>query len=193
MNGSDIIKAVEPVIKLFEKIGIQYFIGGSVASSILGLSRTTMDVDIVSTITLNKVDGLYEGLKNKYYIDKEMIFDAIKNRSSFNIIHTESMFKIDVFILKDRDYDKESFFRKRMDSFNEGNYSLNIFILSSEDIILNKLEWYRNGGETSERQWNDIKGVIKVQGINLDLDYLRKWSKELKVDDLFEKILIDSN
>jgi hypothetical protein len=192
MNGSNLINAFEPVTKLFIDIGIQYYVGGSIASSMLGLSRTTMDVDMVSTITANKVDDLYNGLKDKYYIDKEMIFDAIKDHSSFNIIHIETMFKIDVFILKDRDYDKESFFRKRIDSFKEGNNSIDIYIPSPEDIILNKLEWYRMGGEISERQWNDVLGVIKVQGKNLDFDYLKKWSKELNVSDLLEKVLIEA-
>lgn len=189
MNNPDLLKAIEPITKLFKVIGIQYLIGGSVASSMLGLSRTTMDVDIVSIITTNKVSDLYEGLKDKYYIDKEMIFDAIEKRSSFNIIHIESMFKIDIFILKDREYDKESFFRKKIDSFREGENYVDIFIYSPEDIILNKLEWYKIGGEISERQWNDVKGVIKVQDKNLDLDYLIKWSKELKVNDLLEKVL----
>jgi hypothetical protein len=192
MNGSNLINAIEHVTKLFEKIGIQYFIGGSIASSMLGLSRTTMDVDIISTVTSNKVDELYTELKDKYYIDKEMIYDAIKNHSSFNIIHIESMFKIDVFILKERDYDKQSFLRKKIDSIKEGEKYLNIYISSPEDIILNKLEWFRTGGEISERQWNDIKGVIKVQDKNLDLNYLEKWSKELKVNDLLEKALNES-
>jgi len=189
MNNPDLLKAIEPITKLFKEIGIQYLIGGSVASSMLGLSRTTMDVDIVSIITTNRVSDLYEGLKDKYYIDKEMIYDAIEKRSSFNIIHIESMFKVDIFILKDREYDKESFFRKKIDSFSEGENYIDIFIYSPEDIILNKLEWYKIGGEISERQWNDVKGVIKVQDKNLDLDYLIKWSKELKVNDLLEKVL----
>jgi hypothetical protein len=189
MNNPDLLKAIEPITKLFKEIGVQYLIGGSVASSMLGLSRTTMDVDIVSIITTNRVSDLYEGLKDKYYIDKEMIYDAIEKRSSFNIIHIESMFKVDIFILKDREYDKESFFRKKIDSFSEGENYIDIFIYSPEDIILNKLEWYKIGGEISERQWNDVKGVIKVQDKNLDLDYLIKWSKELKVNDLLEKVL----
>jgi hypothetical protein len=189
MNGSNLIKAFEPVTKLFDEIGVQYYVGGSIASSMLGLSRTTMDVDMVSTITINKVDDLYEGLKSKYYIDKEMIIDAIKNHSSFNIIHIETMFKIDIFVLKDRDYDKESFFRKKIDSFEDGNNSIDIYISSPEDIILNKLEWYRIGGEISERQWNDVKGVIKVQDKNLDFNYLKKWAKEICVSDLLEKVL----
>ncbi|MCX6165740.1 MAG: hypothetical protein NTU73_12920 [Ignavibacteriae bacterium] len=189
MNNPDILKAIEPVTKLFKVLGIQYLIGGSVASSMLGLSRTTLDVDIISTITANKVTVLYEGLKDKYYIDKVTIVDAIKNHSSFNIIHVESMFKIDIFILKDREYDKESFSRKRIDNFSEGDNYIEIYIYSPEDIILNKLEWYKLGGEISERQWNDVKGVIKVQDKNLDLDYLKKWAKELKVNDLLEKVL----
>lgn len=189
MIESDFIRAVEPVTKLFEKIGIPYYIGGSIASSILGLSRTTMDVDIVSAITLDKIDDIYKDLRDKYYIDKEMISEAIKNHSSFNIIHFESMFKIDIFILKDRDYDKECFLRKTRDNLKIGENKLEIFISSPEDIILNKLEWFKSGFEASERQLKDVKGVMKVQGKNLDFEYLKKWSLKLGINNLLEKAL----
>jgi hypothetical protein len=62
-------------------------------------------------------------------------------------------------------------------------------VASAEDTILRKLEWYRARGETSERQWNDLRGVLRVSGDMLDRDYLRTWAKYLKVDDLLERLL----
>jgi len=66
------------------------------------------------------------------------------------------------------------------------------YIASPEGTILNKLEWYRMGGEVSDRQWNDILGVLKVQGTNLDMAYLQRWATALKVDDLLERALEDA-
>jgi hypothetical protein len=58
---------------------------------------------------------------------------------------------------------------------------------SPEDTVLAKLEWYRLGGEVSERQWRDVLGVLRARGSQLDLEYMRKWAGELHVGDLLER------
>ena len=117
-----------------------------------------------------------------------MILDAIKRKSSFNIIHLETMFKIDIFLKKGSLYDEEAFKRKRKENLDEESKDAEFFISSSEDIILNKLGWFRMGGEIAERQWNDILGVIKVQSKLLDKKYRFKWAGELGIKDLLEKV-----
>ena len=184
MKNPDIIDAIQPVIKAFERLGILYYIGGSIASSAYGMARATLDVDIVSELKNEHAHPFAEMLKSEYYIDEKMILDAIKRKSSFNIIHLETMFKIDIFLKKNNPYSKEVFKRKRKENLDEEKADGEFFIASSEDIILNKLEWFRMGGEVSERQWNDILGVIKVQGELLDKEYLYKWAGELGIRDL---------
>jgi hypothetical protein len=192
MNNSEIQNALEPVLNIFDELGILYYIGGSVASSAYGIARATMDIDLVSNLKPVQVKLFVEKLKELYFVDEHMINDAIKTRSSFNLIHLNSMIKIDVFILKDNLYYQTAFERKREDNiFNEPD-SIKVFLCSAEDVILNKLEWFKLGGGISDRQWNDILGVFKVQQLTLDKEYLTNWSKKLGLEDLLNKAFQES-
>ena len=192
MKNPDILAATEPVAEAFEKLGILYFIGGSVASSAYGIARSTMDVDMVSDLKPKHVGSLVRMLEPSYYIDENMILDAIRKCSSFNIIHLETMLKIDVFISKNAPYDIETFKRRRKDTLDEEQRTSEFYIVSPEDIVLNKLAWFRLGGDVSDRQWNDVLGVLKVQKDSLDKKYLQHWASELKVQDLLEKAFQDA-
>ncbi len=192
MKKPDILTAVEPVVMAFEKLGVPYYIGGSVASSAYGIARMTLDVDMVSVLAPKDVPAFVEILKPNYYISEEMILDAIQRKSSFNIIHLETMLKVDIFITKDRPYNNEVFKRKRKETLDDEQGSAEVYLASSEDIILNKLDWYHLGGDISERQWNDILGVIKVQSDLLDKEYLSHWAAELGLSKLLDKALIDA-
>jgi hypothetical protein len=192
MKNPDIVAAAEPVVKAFEKLGVPYYIGGSVASSAYGVARATLDVDMVSDLKPEHVHPLVEMLESDYYIDEKMILDAIHRSSSFNLMHLETMLKVDVFVVKDRPYYKEAFKRKRKDSLDEEQGAAEFYLASSEDIILSKLEWFRMGGNVSERQWDDVLGVLKVQGDSLDVKYLRYWAAELGIADLLEQAFRDA-
>ncbi|MBW2222340.1 MAG: hypothetical protein JRC57_04350 [Deltaproteobacteria bacterium] len=193
MKKPDILAALDPVVKVFEKIGISYYLGGSVASSAYGIARATLDVDLVADLSAQHVNPLTEMLKADYYIDKEMILDAIKRRSSFNIIHLETMLKVDIFIIKDRPYDGVAFQRKRKDTLDEEQGAAEFYFASPEDIILNKLEWFQMGGKVSERQWHDVLGIMKVQSELMDKEYLRHWAKKLGISDLLEQAFRDAS
>lgn len=189
MQINELFPALDPVVSAFDKIGILYYIGGSISSSIHGIPRTTMDIDIIADIKQEHVEALYLSLEPGYYIDKDMIRDAIRHHSSFNIIHFDSMMKIDIFVLKEREFDREAFKRKRLDVQDIEGSRFEYFISSPEDIILSKLEWFKMGGEVSERQWRDIIGVLKVQENNLDMEYLQKWIHRLHLLDLWKRLL----
>ncbi|MBA7538444.1 hypothetical protein ES705_30719 [subsurface metagenome] len=186
MNPPDIIGVTLKVVKVFEKLGIAYYIGGSLASSAYGIARATLDVDIIADIKSEQVSDIFDSLNEEFYIDIEMIQHAIQYHSSFNLIHLETMFKVVVFILKNRQFDRQAFLRRVQKTVAEGS-SQQLFFATPEDIILNKLEWYKIGKEVSDRQWNDIIGVLKVQGSGLDMVYLKKWAKELSVSILLKK------
>ena len=187
MKTPDILQAVEPVISAFDKQSIPYYIGGSIASSVYGIARATMDVDIVADIRIENISSLKQILKNEYYIDENMIKDAIRRLSSFNLIHLETMIKIDVFIHKHQSYQEESLRRKQKDTLEDSEDASEFYFSSPEDIILNKLQWYEMGNRVSEQQWLDVIGVIKVQHKNLDDRYLQKWGKDLGLLDLLTK------
>lgn len=163
--------------------------GESVASSVHGISRPTLDLDIVADLRADQVDNLAALLQPDFYADPAMMREALERKRSFNVIHYQTSFKIDVFPLRDDDYSRLSFARRRFEQcLSFGLEPLECAVATAEDTILRKLEWYRAWGETSERQWNDLRGVLKVSGPRLDLDYLRQWAPYLKVDDLLEQL-----
>ena len=129
-------------------------------------------------------------LTGPYYISEPMIRSAIERRSSFNLIHLATMFKVDVFVIKNRPFDQLAMERAVLTKLLLPE-PLELPIASPEDIVLAKLEWYRKGGEVSERQWRDVLGILKVRAEQLDLDYLWYWSREINVDDLLLRVLTD--
>ncbi len=187
MQNPDVIVALAPVQQAFVKLNIAYYIGGSVASSVYGLARATMDIDLVADIQTQHVPHLVKLLKTTYYIDGDMLTSAIHRHASFNLIHLETMIKVDIFVLRLGKYAQSALLRRRQDTLDESTELF--YVASAEDTILAKLEWYRLGGETSERQWRDVLGVLKVQEGRLDLAYMREWAQELNVSDLLSGAL----
>jgi len=190
-NPAVLYEPVEVTLKVtdvFEKLGVPYLIGGSLASTLYGMVRTTQDSDIVAEMRLEHLQPFVSALQDEFYVDDKMIVESIRRHSSFNIIHRETMFKVDVFIPRPRPFLQSQLARAQRQEFDlESKISANF--ASPEDTILSKLEWYRLGGEASDRHWRDILGVLKVRAGELDLDYLRKWAMELKVGDLLERAL----
>ena len=179
------------VIDAFEGLEVPYLIGGSMASALHGTARSTLDTDLVAELKAEQVPALVAMLKMDFYIDESMILDAIRYQSSFNIIHLKTMFKVDVFIHKHRPFDRMQLQRRQLQTV-ANDPERKVYVTTAEDIILAKLEWYRLGDEISDRQWRDILGVLKVQSGRLDLDYLLKWAQELKVTDLLQRALKES-
>ena len=182
--------AVARVLEVLDRLKIPYLAGESVASSVHGISRPTLDLDIVADLRADQVDELVALLQPDFYADGAMMREALERKRSFNVIHYQTSFKVDVFPLRDDDYSRLSFARRRFEQcLSFGPEPLECAVATAEDTILRKLEWYRAGGETSERQWNDLRGVLKVSGPRLDVGYLREWAPYLKVDDLLERLL----
>lgn len=187
MKQAEIIAAAYPVAKAFDELGILYYIGGSVASSVYGMPRATQDVDMVSDLKPQQISPLVEKLSSAYYIDKDMILEAINRNSSFNLIHLDTMIKIDVFMCKDEAYHRSAFQRRREDTLDAEDNVLKFYIASYEDIILSQLDLFRMGSQISEQQWRDIQGVLKIQKDSLDIDYLFTWAKDLGLNQLLKK------
>lgn len=187
METPDILIALKPVVKTLEELAIPYYIGGSIASSIYGMPRATMDVDLVADIQHHHVLLLRHKLEKEYYIDEDTIQEAIDRGSSFNLVHLETAIKIDIFIRKNDPYQEMVQRRKIKDTFLDNDASTEFYFSSPEDVILIKLQWYETGGRVSERQWLDIVGVIKVQRDILDKNYLNNWSKKLGISELLIK------
>ena len=185
---SDPVHAALQVIQALDTLGVSYLIGGSLASTVYGVVRTTQAADLVVELRLEHAAPLAQVLADSFYVDVEAIRDAIRRRSSFNVIHLETMFKVDVFVSRERPFDRAQFARRAAQTIAT-EPERTAYVASAEDTVLTKLEWYRLGGEQSERQWRDVLGVLVVQSTHLDVDYLRQWAEHLGVADLLARAL----
>lgn len=176
------------VIDVLDALNIPYVLGGSWASARYGTARSTLDSDLIVQLSPQDVGPFIARLTGDFYADELMATGAVQNKSSFNLIHLETMFKVDIFVTGNSPFDQAQISRRIAQPIDkEGHRS--IYILSAEDTILAKLAWYRLGGEQSERQWRDVEGVLKVQGDRLDFAYMVEMANELQVNDLLERLL----
>jgi hypothetical protein len=181
---SDFGEALHALIEALGRSAIPYMIGGSMASGIHGVYRTSLDVDLVADIHAGQIVGLVRELGSEFYADAGMMRDALESGRSFNLIHFASSYKFDIFPLSNDPFQQSQFSRREMRDIVLGGLSLGVPVATAEDTLLMKLAWYRSGGEVSERQWNDVRGIVAVQGRRLDREYLRRWAAHLKVSDL---------
>jgi hypothetical protein len=188
MTESDLVAALAPVADALGALGVPFFIGGSLASSVHGIARASLDADVVTALEPQHVDPLVMRLADAYYIPVERLRTAAAAHTSCNLIHLATMFKIDLFVSKGRPFDREAEARARPQPIGETPDAPRLPIASPEDTVLAKLEWFRRGGESSERQWSDVVGVLKVTE-RADLPYMRRWAESLGVSDLLERAL----
>jgi hypothetical protein len=184
---SEPVLVVAKLARVFDALAIRYLVGGSVASSVYGIPRATQDVDLVADIKLPQIEAITRALTGEFYVDADMIRDAVQRVASFNVIHLATMFKADVFILKRDAWSREEMTRARTEQFEVPEGNVSIRFASPEDTLLHKMIWYKLGNQISDRQWGDILGVLKVQGDLLDRAYLDHWAPLLDVSDLLRR------
>jgi hypothetical protein len=177
------LQVLQVVVSTLEKLGVPSMLVGSFASSSHGFARLTRDADLIAKLSRDQVDGFIEAFSREFYVDRGMIEQALAKQTSFNIIHFESSFKVDFFVLRSSAYGEEEFSRRVLKQIDPRT-DFAVYIQSAEDAVLSKLEWYRQGGEVSENQWRDVIGILKIQAGRLDVGYLHKWAEQLGVSDL---------
>ena len=187
--AQDPIAVVASLVEAFDRLGVRYFVGGSFASSMYGVPRATQDVDVVADMDESDAEPFAALLSGRFYVDVDMIKEAIRSGRAFNVIHLETMFKADVFGLGAGPWPREQMAGARTEAVPSGGGSIDVRFASPEDTVLHKLIWYHMGGETSERQWSDVLGILQVQGDDLDEEYLRKWAAHLEVADLLARAM----
>jgi hypothetical protein len=180
------VQITQQIAQEFERLNILYYVGGSLASSLHGIPRSTQDVDIVADIKNENIPQLVKTFDKEFYIDADMIKEAIRRQTSFNIIHLATMFKADIFILKQDKSSMEEMNRRKQYQISDTPGQM-LFLASAEDIIIHKLYWFQLGGGVSDRQWNDVLGVLKVQHEKLDNAYLEHAAAQRGVMALLQK------
>jgi hypothetical protein len=183
-----LLEALGPVLDALESLSVRHYLGGSLASSAHGIPRSSIDADVVADLRPGHTASFVAALGDRYYVSEDRVRDAVERRGSFNLIHLGTMLKIDVFVAKDRAFERRALDRARPEPLDAPG-GRRVPIASAEDIILAKLEWYRKGGEVSERQWTDVLGVVRAGRDRLDTRYLRELAADLAVSDLLERAL----
>jgi hypothetical protein len=171
------------VTEILDRLGIPYVVGGSVASSILGEPRATADIDIAIRLAEGEIDRLIEALGADYYVSREAAVSAVHRRASFNLVHLESVQKVDLFVLGEELLDRRQLEHRRQVAVTE-NGDGTLWIGSPEDQVLRKLAWYRAGGGVSDRQWRDVVGILATQAQQIDRADLEGAAAELGLGDL---------
>jgi hypothetical protein len=182
----DPLQILQLVVSTLEELDVSSMIVGSFASSSHGFPRLTQDLDLVAQLNRDQVDGFIAAFSRDFYLDRGLIERAITNQTSFNIIHLQSSFKVDIFLLPRGGYAEEEFSRRVLKQIDPRT-DFAAYVQSAEDALLSKLDWYRRGGEVSENQWRDAIGILKIQAGRLDLNYLQKWSERLGISDLLRR------
>lgn len=183
--GENAIDIALKVARALNAVGAEYFVGGSLASSLQGEPRATNDIDFVIALPVGKVGDLSAALGSDFEVDTDMLRDAVLHARCANAFYLPVVTKIDFFGRGYEPFDESEFARRRVTTVTTGGDSL--VVKAPEDTVLRKLLWYREGGEVSDKQWRDIVSVLQISGDKLDQAYLAAWASRLHVSELLER------
>ena len=181
-------KAFEQILAAFDWLEIPFLVGGSLASSTHGLPRQTNGIDMLADLGPERVEEFCGRRGPEFYVDASEARRAVEAGRAFNVIHRGGAYKFDIFPVNNDPFARSEIQRRRYARASiVGIEHIEFPVASAEDTILSKLVWYCKGGEASDRQWNDILGILKVQAAALDDGYLSRWAAELGVASLLER------
>jgi len=185
---SEPIRVALIVAAALDACRVRYLVGGSLASAVSGEPRSTLDVDMVVELAERDVDPLAAALGEDFHVDAKALRRAIRERSSANVIHHETATKVDLFIAGRSPLDRGQMDRRQRVKV-AADPDAWLYVYTPEDILLQKLAWYRLGNEVSDRQWRDVIGIILVQEGQMDGDYLHQGAETLGVSGLLQRAL----
>lgn len=178
----DVFETLDEVFTVLDRLGVDYVVGGSVASTLYGEPRYTQDADVIVRLRSDHVEPLAAAVEERFYVSRQALEEAVERKSCANLVHFDSGFKVDLMVSEERAFEASRFARRRRAAVGGRSF----WVSTAEDTLLAKLEWYRLGGEVSDRQWRDVLGIMLASPA-LDQDYLDLWSGRLGVGDLLDR------
>ncbi len=175
-NELDIVRDVS---ERLDRAGIAYMLTGSMAMNYYAQPRMTRDIDLVIALASSDADKIVDLFRPDYYVSEEAMRDSIATKSIFNLIHQQSVIKVDCVVRKDTPYRRAEFERRQQIKID--NFST--WIATKEDLIISKLDWAKDSH--SEIQMRDVKNLIAS---GCDTAYIDKWTKELGLSKLWQEV-----
>ena len=185
MEITDQEKILITIAKILDDLKIEYFITGGFAVSVWGRPRATFDIDVIIKLVKPNVTTLARALRGickAGYVDENMMADAISNNGEFNFIDPNSGLKVDFWVMRKEGLDVERLKNKKTKIIS----GQKVYFSSPEDLILSKLEWYKEC--RSSRHLEDVESIFKISGDKLDKKYLNKWVDKLGLSDFLDKV-----
>ncbi len=176
---------------VFSRCGLRHALGGGLASTIYGEMRLTLDADFAVALPPLAVDRFVRTASSAFHLDADEAREAARDMRMFSMTHKMDLLKIDVHVVPDTGHHKAEFDRARWIQIGNGPGD-EVLVATAEDVLLQKLMWFRKGGEESQRQWRDVCGILKARSRNLDLGYLRGWAEQQGTRDLFERAWMET-
>ncbi|MBU6276455.1 MAG: hypothetical protein KGQ61_07455 [Planctomycetes bacterium] len=187
-DSDDLRAALAPVAAALRGLGVRHYVGGSVASTIHGAIRSTMDVDLVCELRADQIEPFLAAFGDDFYVSGPAVRQAVERRSCFNLVHLPTAYKVDVFVSRDRPFDRQAMDRAILLSVTVDD-PWQLPVATVEDSIVAKLEWFRLGDETSQRQWDDVSRLTALHAEALDLAHMRRMAESVGVIDLLDRLL----
>lgn len=176
---------LDRVAEVLDQLGVEWAIGGSLASSIHGEPRSTNDIDIIAKLQPFHARRFTRALGDDFYVVESVVMEAIADNRSFNVIDQRTVIKVDVFVPPPGPMGEGQLERRERAEFDE---DLEFFVLSREDTILQKLRWFELGGRSSDRQWRDIRALLAVPQ-PLDREYLESTARAAGLTELLARAI----
>lgn len=177
---SEELEALKTVTERLDRARISYMVTGSIAMNYYAVPRMTRDIDVVVELGSEDVDRVYDMFRHDFYVDREAVRQAVTQKGIFNVIHTESVIKVDFVVRKESPYRRQEFARRRRVSIARHDLS----IVAPEDLVISKLDWARN--TRSEVQLADVRNLLESVR-DLDREYLELWTRRLGLESLYRE------
>jgi hypothetical protein len=187
-DAGDLLAALAPVAAAFRRLGVRHYVGGSVASTVHGAIRSTMDVDLVCDLRADQIETFVAAFGDEFYVCAPAVRQAVERRSCFNLVHLPTAWKVDVFVSRGRPFDEAAMSRAIQQRLAADD-PLQVPVATAEDSIIAKLEWFQLGDESSQRQWDDVSRLVALHGGALDVAHMRRMAESIGVGGLLERLL----
>lgn len=196
LQAVDLLAVMLPIRYTLEDLHVPYYLGGSIARSLHGMQQLAQDIDLVVDLGDQVLPSLFAVLRQHYLFNEDEARKAVRTRTSFPLIHLDSLMKVDVVLPKPEAF--ETFTRQLIRCSPLDERYPPIPLASATEMLLFKVQRYQRGeqartdGMQDDAEWNDILGMLKVQGPDLDLPLLEEWAASLGITDTWQRALVDA-